>query len=875
MSDPTQSVHYRKSDAMREILAWSQERDIWQRDALRQLINGISLDEIDLDRLEGICTGARDDALVLQEEHLEIEASSEAAVALSRVSDVTGVNALASDQELTFGADGITIIYGDNGSGKSGYCRVLKHACRSRDRKFNIHPDISEPSDTPQSAKIAYATGNTGKSATWSPDSDTDAALGQVSIFDSRSADTHVQSENNVAYTPLPMRILEALGDLCDKLKARLDSKVTAIEEQTPRVISSHTLSATTAAGKFISALTAKSDTSVLDLLCVLSEDETRRLETLRTDLVQNPKQTMRNLRAQKDRVSKLMTSVSGLEQACTDASLQKLSDLISALSAAQEASNAASDALFAASPLPDIGSEVWKVLWEAARAYSDGNAYPDQSFPDLAAGTDLCVLCQQPLTSEAVQRKKTFESFVQGTTKATERGCESHLTAKKQALETAKIDPETRAAALSFLKDELSLEDIAADVENWIDQAQSRLMAALENGEWLSVEAKAPTEALSALKTEFQTRIDQSVAMEDAEARAKLEHEKLELDERLKLADIKDDIAAQIERLKAIADLKKVVKTTARRPSTNKNKELSEKLVTGALRDRFAREIDKLRVNANPLELRKTRDSKGQSYFQVEFVKYPGQPLGDILSEGEHRCVALAAFLAELVTSKEHSGIVFDDPMSSLDHMYRVRVARRLAEEAQYRQVVIFTHDLGFLFEVKREAEARDVPLHYQHVRRRGEKPGHILPELPLKAKQAPAVVHALRGELKAFKGQFDTVSEMRRVAWSKGIIEQLREAWDQVIADFIEPVLGRFDNKIKGSSMFKLLALTENDVEIMNSARGRLSEDLHNVAGALSPEDVTHEQLSKETVVLHDFIQNLNSRPKPAQPRVRFPLV
>lgn len=72
----------------------------------------------------------------------------------------------------------------------------------------------------------------------------------------------------------------------------------------------------------------------------------------------------------------------------------------------------------------------------------------------------------------------------------------------------------------------------------------------------------------------------------------------------------------------------------------------------------------------------------------------------------------------------------------------------------------------------------------------------------------------------------------------------------------------------------MFKLLALTEADVEIMNAARGRLSEDLHNVAGALNPEEVTHIQLSKEVDCIHEFIQDLTSRPKPAQPKIRLPL-
>lgn len=874
MNEANTSVRYRQSDAMREIFEWSKDRALWQQDALQQLVSGTNSEEIDVDRLEKICIGARDDAVTMQEEDLAPQTSTELPMSLSRISGVAGVNALASNQELTFSPIGITIIYGDNGSGKSGYCRVLKHACRSRDRKIEIHPDIRQSTNVAQSALIEYNAGPTDRSVDWTPDSDTLAELGQISIFDARSANTHVQAENSVAYTPFPMRILEALGEFCDELKLRIDGKISTIQAQTPQVISQHSLSSTTAAGKFLGAISVKSDPEVLDLLCNLSEEKTRRLDTLRVDLSQDPKQTIRNLSAQQKRASSLMTAVTVMNQSIGDASLKELEELTKALRAAREASKTASNALFAASPLPDIGSDAWKVLWEAARAYSDGAAYPQKSYPDLSADSDLCVLCQQPLTSDAVARKKTFEDFVQGTTKATEQGCSTRLTAKTETLEAARMAPETLSAAVIFLRDELSLEDLAQAVLNWGNQARARLNSALNNDERLSVKAPVPTEQLEALKEEFQERINQLSEVDDPEARAKLEHEKQELDERLKLVDIKDDILAHIERLKTISGLKTVAKTTARRAVTTKNKELSEKLVTGVLRDRFAREIDKLRLNATPLELRKTRDSKAQSFFQVQFVGYPGQPLGDILSEGEHRCVALAAFLAELVTSKEYSGIVFDDPMSSLDHIYRVRVARRLAEEGQHRQVVIFTHDLGFLFEVKREAEARDVPLHYQHVKRKSDTPGHVEPELPLKAKEAPARVAALRSEMKDFKGQFNTVPEMRRVAWSKGIIEQLRETWDQVIADFIAPVLGRFDNKVKGGSMFKLLALTQSDVEIMNAARGRLSEDLHNVAGALNPEDVTHAGLSKEVDVIHDFIQSLSSRPKPAQPRIRFPL-
>ena len=67
--------------------------------------------------------------------------------------------------------------------------------------------------------------------------------------------------------------------------------------------------------------------------------------------------------------------------------------------------------------------------------------------------------------------------------------------------------------------------------------------------------------------------------------------------------------------------------------------------------------------------------------------------------------------------------------------------------------------------------------------------------------------------------------------------MIEQTREAWDQAIADFIYPVLGRFDNQIKGGSLYKLAVLQDNDVTSITEARKRLSEDLHASAQTLNP--------------------------------------
>ena len=535
-----------------------------------------------------------------------------------------------------------------------------------------------------------------------------------------------------------------------------------------------------------------------------------------------------------------------------------------------RKAADLASKDLFAASPLPEIGSDIWRTLWEAARDFSDRVAYSSILFPNFRTSEDLCVLCQQPLGEDAIQRFQTFEEFIKSETKAKEQRELAALNDRKSELQATIVCKESLAADQSLLIDELSQANMAK-LSDWVVAASAALSKLVEGKDLtISVDVESPKDLLNSLSQEFCDRIKCVESLQTSEGRSKLEKKKQELESRLFLADNKKDVEAQVQRLKDVAQLKSKLKTTARTAITNKNKELSELLVTEALCNRFAREIEKLSLDTIPMELKKSRDRKAQSFFRVEFVGYPaGQPLSEILSEGEHRCVALAVFLAELVTSKDYSGIVFDDPMSSLDHIYRARVAKRLAEEGKHRQVIVFTHDLGFLFEITRESEALGRPPHFQHVKRRNKIPGYVTDDLPLKAKTAPALVAALRTELKTLKGQMDTMDEVKRETQVKGVIEQLREAWDQVIADFLAPILRRFDNKIKGNILSKLLILTQDDVDIITAARGRLSNNLHNAASALNPVEISHDELVCEVNVIHEFIEELKSRSNAAGAR------
>jgi hypothetical protein len=186
--------------------------------------------------------------------------------------------------------------------------------------------------------------------------------------------------------------------------------------------------------------------------------------------------------------------------------------------------------------------------------------------------------------------------------------------------------------------------------------------------------------------------------------------------------------------------------------------------------------------------------------------------------------------------------------------------------EEAEHRQVIVFTHDLVFLYELRREAEKANRPIAFRNVRRRQDKPGHIENELPDKAKSGLEMCNALRSSLKSAKPTFDKLTDTQRTTFCKGTIGQLRDAWEQAISDYVRPVLERFDNKVKPTSIFKLGILTEDDVKSVMEAQSRLSEDLHSSAQALNPEALSLDDLLSEVKALEEWIQSIRDRQKNA---------
>ena len=133
-----------------EILVWSADRPSWQRDALRRLLNA-KLTEQDMQELLSICLA--DHGLVFPElpdvlaqpmssAHVPSDEGLIGNVSIESICQVNYVSLLDSATHLEFDGSALTLIYGDNGSGKSGYAKILKKICRTRHAVVRICPNV-------------------------------------------------------------------------------------------------------------------------------------------------------------------------------------------------------------------------------------------------------------------------------------------------------------------------------------------------------------------------------------------------------------------------------------------------------------------------------------------------------------------------------------------------------------------------------------------------------------------------------------------------------------------------------------------------------------------------------------------------------------
>ncbi|MCX7424813.1 MAG: AAA family ATPase [Planctomycetia bacterium] len=656
---------------------------------------------------------------------------------MKSIREVQFVNALAPNQTLLFKETGLNVVYGDNASGKSGYARILRKACRARYSGGQILPNVYKSrSDSPAGGLIDYSVGAVENIHSWSDGQPSPPELSLISFFDDKCATIHVSETNDIAFTPSGLDVLERLAGVCKELQAPLNEDKRVVEGEVPNSLRDAKLRADTTAKKAISGLTHNADITSIAALAQLTEPERMRLVELRDILKNDPRQIVQQLRLRLTRIRSLLATAKAAQHLLNDQSVDLIRLLAEGTWTRQAVARMASETLFTNEPLPNVGSETWRQLWEAARRYSETEAIPGRSFP-VTEQDAPCVLCQQPLDLQAADRLQRFERFVKDESQRLADDALHELDDALEPIQRLRLRRSDLGGPLGDLASESSTAAAAARRSLILARRQRRAMLlALRSRNWSAIPTATavPVEDIEKAVGQIETRIESLETELTTDMRMKLQAELRELEDRLWLATVMDDVKVEISRLFRLSRIDACIRDTITTSITTKSKALAEDFVTATLRDRFADEIDRLGATHLRIEMATAPGRYGSANYQVRFVAARNVEVATVLSEGEHRCIALAGFLAELATADVESAIVFDDPVSSLDHRWRQNVAQRLVEEAAIRQVIVFTHDIVLLHDLLDRANDTGAPAHIQRVYRSANGCGTVTDELPWK---------------------------------------------------------------------------------------------------------------------------------------------
>ena len=861
---------------LQEILDWSKDkrRPVWQRDALRRLVIGGELSDEDLSGLAEICKAGHglaepQEIIPLAGEHVPEEGGIDTSVSLHSIFHHRGVNALAESQTLRF-SPRLTVVYGDNAAGKTGYIRILKSACRARGQEEILGNVVSGAAPLAPVVAIKYTLGPEPEPREWAGERG-DEFISRVSVFDTRSAAVYLTEKTDVAFRPFGLDLFDKLVRASNAIRDQLvkeqrslaTNELAHLQAQIPE---------STAAARLLANVNVLTTPEMVWELSRLSSEEQSRFELLERSILDfranDPEKLRQELSVRTGRVEKLAEHMRTVEASLSPAAIDAVFTLREAGRRKLDEARSLQEAAFPAGVLPGTGAQSWSSLWESARKFSEELAYPEVSFPVVKNGA-RCVLCQQALDHTASGRLDAFQAFV---VSAAERELKEARDALEERGRTfADLEVVPRSVTETVAEIRIEHEPFAQEIASALAAAENRRtaieQALRQDGDLAEDCADLILIAtdIAALAAQFAERTAALGARGDPEVQTRMAEEARELRARKVIAKHEAIVLAEIERKRKHAAYDSCVRETSTNAITHKSTQLTRKAVTNELRESFRRELSGLRFQHVEVELEEAGGEKGVLYHRLILKRAPRVELSNVVSEGEQRCLAIASFFAELSTADDRSAIVFDDPVSSLDYKWREGVARRLIEEAKTRQVIVFTHDIVFLLQLKQVAEEEEVEQRDQHVRNLPGGAGVCAEDLPWVALKVRSRVGHLR---KLLQDAEKLHRDGHQDAYERDAVEIygfLREAWERALEEvLLGGVVERFRSTVQTRQVALLEDITPDDCMTVESAMTKCSRWLrgHDDAPAARAPVPDPPELKTDIDKLADFLSAIRKR-------------
>lgn len=635
---------------------------------------------------------------------------------LKKITHKQGINALIHNQSLPFNPT-CTIIYGLNATGKSGYYRII-HELAGGEQPKTILANIHKPSENLEVDIDFQLNAQDKPTYEWrNKDERGVYPFNQIKVFDSEYLPIFLdERESSSSVEPLGLNLFQVITNVMDEFKYDRLEKLKQKEENQkpdlqPLVDLLHSQDLRLILGKTI---LVGSDKKLLKENQSFSVKDSKKLRSLKSRVKKleqkDSEDSIKLFTQEKLEIDNLKKHLENLKK-MLEAISKKIPKAIQNYSRKKKVRDEKKESFEVLKRIPARDTEEWQNFIESARNYEEVINKKDFK------SKKNCIYCHQPLTlgSIALKLVQAYSQYLSDQSQQDLKEAENAINELKKRLEIIEpkfIFSDNLATTLINIKKEgKNIKILVDQIILKAEQQKTFLETALENLDTTTIEY-----SLDLSKVRQEISILSKQKQKDIKNLAQTKLEKKQKIENLQQDIYKLEDKQNVQKWKNIIDkyfsaneksqkCEDAIGTINTRGITDLGSKASSELLTENIRKSFEDELKALGKDIE-VSLEKTGAGKGKVRTQLKIL---GKNVCDILSKGEQNAVGLALFLAE-INQQEKQPVVFDDPVTSLDHEVRGSLGARLIQLSRDRQVIIFTHDLLFTSQLVKNGSEQNI---------------------------------------------------------------------------------------------------------------------------------------------------------------------
>ena len=752
-------------------------------------------------------------------------------IKLKEVRDCENINAIPNNQVLKFG-EYLTIIYGINGAGKSGFGKLLANACYARGIR-KILPNLKNNSVGELIPKAKFVLDD-DRTIDYAPDQADIDDLKRFAVFDNKCVPIYLDNSNNLNFTPGQLLTFDRVIEQIGIVEARFE------QEKQKRIVSNPIINLFnnephSNISTFFLNTTFKTTDKEIEEFSKFEKSDEELLKQLKTNRDIKSKLDISKIKKQlSDEVNALKRFVHLLNKLFEYSKQDYIDNLNNAIGVVKEKRNLVKEVgiqNFKNDNLKSIGSEKWKAFLITAQELYE---YERKDYDNEI---DYCLLCQQSLGEN---EKSLFEAYW----KFLESTAETELKLAQKKLNELKAEIQAKLQSYPILDDSnypikvlnLNNPEIVQDLSGLLNNHTSFLDSLLKKINDLN-ELKSDlsfTYNFDKILKVIKDKEDKDSKLIDPSIEIKkLDYIILELTHRKKVNPFVVELKKYVEYLRWIQEAVKV--KFPKNAYTIARRKLFDEIIAQDYSEIFNTESTKLN-GAFGLKIN-TRGADRDTVLEVSLGFAKGNKLTDVLSEGEQKVSAIADFLTEIQIDENNCGIILDDPVTSLDHSRKEKIAKRLVEESQNRQVIVFTHDITFFLALQYYSEKLNSEMYISTIRKSGDIPGIIDDKLPWVAQNVKARAGVLKDRLVELEKMIRTNANDEDVEIKiKSWYELLRESWERAVEErLLKGTIERFAPAIQ-TQRIKRIEITSELLSEIELGMTESSKWVHDRASGLN---------------------------------------